>query len=181
MTTIATSTSIVTSAMSWTMTPRMTSRITRHPARAARSGRTETGTMTVELVLLIPLLFAFLAFIVGLGRTADARGRLTGAARDATRAASLSSSAAAAEAGARDTALADLQGAGLECRNPQIRTDTSQFRPGGQVSVTIRCALDLSALVVSGLPGYTTLTADATAPLDTYNGTYNGTSDGGTP
>jgi Flp pilus assembly protein TadG len=142
--------------------------------------------MTVELVLLTPVVLALLAFVVGLGRAADARGRLTGAVRDASRAASLTPTAAGADAAARDTALADLQGAGLECRDPQVATDTSSFHPGGQVQVTIRCDLDLSTLVVSGLPGHTTLTAHATAPLDTYNGIDTGidtgtVSDGGTP
>lgn len=129
----------------------------------------ERGTMTVELVLFVPVLFALLAFLVGLGRAADARGRLTGAVRDAARAASLAPTPTAAAQAAQDTALANLSGAGLECRDPQVSTDTASFTPGGTVRVTIRCGLDLSALVVSGLPGSTTLTADATAPLDTYS------------
>lgn len=128
----------------------------------------EAGTSTVELVLLAPVLFAVLAFVVGLGRSADAQGRLTGAVRDAARAASLTTTPAAADTAATSTALADLQGAGLECRDPHVTTDTRSFRPGGQVQVTIDCALDLSTLIVSGLPGHTTLTAHATAPLDTY-------------
>lgn len=125
--------------------------------------------MTVELVLLTPLLFALLAFLVGLGRAADARGRLTGAVRDAARAASLAPTPDAATTAAHTTALADLQGAGLECRDPQVSTDTARFTPGGQVTVTIRCTLDLARLVVSGLPGRSTLTAASTAPLDTYS------------
>jgi Flp pilus assembly protein TadG len=129
----------------------------------------ERGTATVELVVLAPVLFALLAFIVGLGRAADARGRLVGAVRDAARAASLALTPAAAEQGASSTALADLHGAGLECRAPQVTTDTSRFHPGGQVQVTVRCTLDLSTLVISGLPGHTGLTAHATAPLDTYS------------
>ena len=143
-------------------------------ARVAREG----GAMTVELVLLTPLLFALLAFLVGLGRATDARGRLTGAVRDAARAASLAPTRQAANDAARRTALADLTGAGLECRRPQVRTDTRAFRPGGQVAVTIRCTLDLGALVLSGLPGHSTLTADATVPLDTYSSTFTSTADG---
>lgn len=127
--------------------------------------------MTVELVLLVPLLFALLAFVVGLGRAADARGRLTGAARDAARAASLTTTQEAAVTAAADAARADLAQAGLECRDPQISTDTTAFHPGGQVVVAIRCTLDLSELVISGLPGRSTLTSRATVPLDTYNGT----------
>ena len=133
----------------------------------------EVGTMTVELVLLVPLLFALLAFVVGLGRAADARVRLTGAARDAARAASLTSTPEAAVTAAAAAARADLRQAGLECRDPQISTDTTAFHPGGQVVVAIRCTLDLSALVVSGLPGRSTLTSRATVPLDTYNGTIH--------
>lgn len=128
----------------------------------------DAGTMTVELVILTPVVVALLCLLVGLGRAADARGRLTGAVRDAARAASLAPNAAAAQIQARDTALADLQGADLECRDPQISTDTTGWRAGGQVTVQIRCALDLSQLTVSGLPGRRTLNADATVPLDTY-------------
>lgn len=136
------------------------------PTARARSG--DRGTSTVELVVLTPVLLAMLCLLVGLGRTADARGRLTGAVRDAARAASFAPSAAAAQIAAEDTALADLQGAGLECVDPQVSTDTSDWRPGGQVRVQIRCTLDLSALVVSGLPGRAALTTAATVPLDTY-------------
>lgn len=147
--------------------------------RQLRRRRDDRGTMTVELVLLTPLIFALLAFLVGLGRAADARGRLTGAVRDAARAASLATSAAAAAQAARDTALANLAGAGLECRQPQVSTDTRQFVPGGQVSVTIGCTLDLSQLLVSGLPGRTGLTATATVPLERFSGRITPT--GGTP
>jgi Flp pilus assembly protein TadG len=143
----------------------------------SRSAR-DAGTLTVELVLLTPVVFALLALVVGLGRSADAHGRLIGAARDATRAASLSHTPAAAQTAARDTALADLRGAGLECVAPQVSTDVSHFRPGGDVTVTLRCTLDLSALVVSGLPGRTTLTARATAPLDSYSSLNTGAGDG---
>ena len=131
----------------------------------------ERGTATVELVILAPVVFALLAFIVGLGRSADARGRLTGAARDAARAASLTTTSDAAKVAAHATALADLEGAGLECKSPRITADTSRFQPGGEVRVTIRCTLDLSSLVVSGLPGSSTLTAQATVPLDSYSPT----------
>jgi Flp pilus assembly protein TadG len=161
--------------------------MSRHADPAARrphgrgTGRwpDERGSMTVELVLLTPLLFALLAFLVGLGRAADARGRLVGAVRDAARAASLTTNPTAAAQTAQDTALANLTGADLECRQPQVSTDTRRFTAGGQVSVTVRCTLDLSALVVSGLPGRTSLVATATAPLDRYSSRI--TSPGGTP
>jgi hypothetical protein len=76
--------------------------------------------------------------------------------------------------------VADLQGAGLECQRPQINTDTAGWRPGGQVRVQIRCTLDLSALVISGLPGHRVLTADATVPLATYTTYATSTPSGAT-
>ncbi|MCW2599468.1 MAG: TadE family protein [Frankiales bacterium] len=119
-------------------------------------------------MILTPVMLVVLCLIVGLGRAADARGRLVGAVRDAARAASLAPTPAAADQLARTTALADLEGAGLECTHPTITTDTSAWRPGGRLHVTIGCTLDLSALVISGLPGHRTLSADATVPLATY-------------
>ena len=156
-----------------TATTTATTAMSRQRRRSRRLPRrtSQAGTMTVELVLIVPLVFALMAFVVGLGRSADARGRLTGAARDAARAASLTATPDAATAAATTTARADLTGAGLECRDPQVSTDTAAFRPGGKVTVTIRCTLDLSALYVSGLPGRSTLTSTATVPLDTYSGT----------
>lgn len=146
-----------------------------HPGRRVAGLGGQAGTGTIELVIVTPVILMMLCLIVGLGRAADARGRLTGAVRDAARAASLAATPAAAAQAARDTALADLIGAGLECRQPQVNTDTSAWRPGGQVRVQVRCALDLSALVVSGLPGHRTLTADATVPLDRYTSYQGGT------
>ena len=157
------------------MTPNRPER-TPTPAPACRDTACgDRGSLTVELIILTPVLLALLAFVVGLGRAADARGRLTGAVRDAARAASLAATPAAATSAAEDTALADLAGAGLACRNPQVSTDTSKFTPGGTVRVTVRCGLDLADLMVSGLPGRTTLTADALAPLDTYSQLNRGT------
>lgn len=129
----------------------------------------QTGAVTLELLLLTPLLLAMLSFVVGLGRAADARGQLTGAVRDAARAASLAGGPQAAEAAAQQTAAADLTGAGLACQQLTVRTDTSQLRPGGQVTVRLSCQLNLADLMVSGLPGQRALTATATVPLARFS------------
>lgn len=129
------------------------------------AGREERGTAAVELVLLTPLLLAVLCFVVGLGRCADARGQLTGAVRDAARAASLTRTPTAAVAAAQQTAAADLTQAGLSCRGLRTSVDTTAMRPGGMLIVHLWCTVDLSALVVSGLPGQATLRATAAVPL----------------
>jgi Flp pilus assembly protein TadG len=130
----------------------------------------DRGSVTVELVVLAPVVLALLLFTVGLGRIEDAQGQVDGAARDAARAASMASDAATAGNDARRAAAADMAGTSLDCRNLTVDVDTSGFRAGGDVVVRVACTADLSDLAVSGLPGSKTLTAASAAPIETYRG-----------
>jgi Flp pilus assembly protein TadG len=138
---------------------------------AGPAGRTQVGdrgSVTVELVLLAPVLLALLGLIVGLGRIADAGGLVSGAARDGARAASLAGTPAAAAAAARTAAAADLIDAGLACPDSDVATATATFAPGGLVRVTVRCTVRLSDLAVPGFPGARTLRATSAAPIERY-------------
>lgn len=137
-----------------------------HPRPRRRDG----GSVAVEMVLLAPLMFAFFALIIGLGRLEEAHGELVGAASDAARAASDARTAAGALTAATSTARADLTGGGLACRHTSVQVDTSAFAPGGIVTVTVSCTAELGEVTVSGLPGAKTLRAAASAPLDLYRG-----------
>ena len=55
-----------------------------------------------------------------------------------------------------------------------LRTDTSEFEPGGSVAVSVTCQVSLADLDLLGLPGSTTRTATARAPIDLYRGTGDG-------
>jgi len=132
--------------------------------------RSDGGSITVEMVLLAPVVFAFFCFVIGVGRLDEAHGQVVGAARDAARAASNARTPAEAVAAANSTAHADLTSTGLTCRQVDVHVATSQFTPGGIVQVTVSCTTDLSDVTVSGLPGAKTLSASATAPLDTFRG-----------
>jgi Flp pilus assembly protein TadG len=136
-----------------------------------RSRHDADGSVTVELVLLTPVFLALLMFVIGVGRLADANGQLAGAARDAARAASQSSSPAAAVTAAQQTAAADITGAGITCGHLDVRTDTSTFTPGGVVRVNVSCVTTLADVALAGFPGHKTLTAAAAAPLDRYAST----------
>lgn len=134
------------------------------------TARGSGGSVSVELVLLTPVFLAVLALIVGAGRLDDAHGQLVGAARDAARAASQATSPGAATAAATATANGDL--AGTACRTATVRTDTARFAAGGTVSVHITCAVALADVAPGGLfPGHKSMTATATAPIDTYRQT----------
>jgi len=130
----------------------------------------DRGSITVEMVLLAPVFFAFFCLVIGLGRLDEAHGQLVGAARDAARAASDARSATEAVAAATSAAHTDLSSAGLSCHRVAVHVDTTNVTPGGLVTVTVACTTDLADVTVSGLPGSKTLTAAATAPLDLYRG-----------
>jgi Flp pilus assembly protein TadG len=142
----------------------------RHATADESRRRGDRGSITVEMVLLAPLCFVFFCFVIGLGRLDEAHGKLVGAARDAARAASDTRSPTDAVTTAANTARANLASSGMSCRDVAVHVDTSQFKPGGVVNVAVTCTTDLSDVTVSGLPGAKTLTAVASAPLDTYRG-----------
>ncbi len=111
--------------------------------------------MTVEFVLLAPLLFVLMLFLVLAGRVVEAHDQVDGAARDAARAASLARSAAGAQAAADQAVSADVNG---WCSAPGL----AGYAPGSQaVAVTLQCTLNLTFIKVP-VTGY------AVAPLDQF-------------
>jgi Flp pilus assembly protein TadG len=141
--------------------------------RRRQPGR-EDGSATAELVLVTPLLILFVLFIVGLGRLAHARAMVNDAAAQAARAATLQYlDPAQAAAAAQQTAAAALASAGLACASQSTSVDTGSDHPGGTITVTLTCHVDLSREIAAGFPGSQTLTATFTSPVDTYVPTLN--------
>jgi len=124
--------------------------------------------MALEMALLTPLLVAFMMLMVGLGRIVEAQSQVDGAARDAARAASIGRTRAGADAEARTAAEATMSGQRHGCQGgPRTAVDFSQWRRGGQVSVSVKCDIDLGGLSLIGLAPAKTMTGTATAPIDT--------------
>ncbi|MGW8375399.1 TadE/TadG family type IV pilus assembly protein [Streptomyces sp. ODS28] len=130
----------------------------------------ERGSVTVELILLAPLLVLMLWFLVYCGRLSEARLRVEDAAHQAARAASQQRSNAAAASGARTTAAAALRDAGLTCRTLSVTTDGT-IQPGTTVGIHLTCAVGLHDLAALQVPGSMNLTAHFTSPVDAYRGT----------
>lgn len=131
----------------------------------------ERGSVTAELVLLTPLLILVLVFVVALGRLASARLQVDSAAGQAARAASLARDPTTATQLATTTASQTLTGQHHTCAQLTVDVDTTAFRPGGWVAVTVSCAVDLSDLSGLRLPSVETVTSRFVEPLDTYRGT----------
>lgn len=136
--------------------------------RSTRSTSDQRGSAALELCLLSPALLALLLLIVAFGRVADAKATVEAAARDAARAASIRNSPDAARRDATEVTTAALASAGLGCRTSSVLLDTSQLRPGGVVTATVSCTVDLSDLVEIGAPGARTIAATARSPVDRY-------------
>jgi len=139
--------------------------------RATVRRRDDQGTAIVELVLLIPVLMLFLFMMVAFGRFGQARADVDGAARDGARAASIAPNSSTAVSQAEDTAAATLHDRHVTCAQLQVDTDTSAFRPGGQVTVTVSCSVKLNDLAGLGVGGSRTFRAQFAEPIDRYRAT----------
>ena len=122
--------------------------------------------MALELAILAPVVIVMLLTVAALGRVTHGRATVDQAAAAAARAASLTSSPARARAGAASAATETLAGAGLSCVRMRVDVDVHAFRPGGQVSVTVTCTVDLSTFALAGVPGSVTLQASSTSPVE---------------
>ncbi|GAB6901758.1 TadE/TadG family type IV pilus assembly protein [Kineosporia succinea] len=126
--------------------------------------------MSVEVVIVTPLLVAFLLLVVAFGRYVAVRGEVEAASRDAVRAASLERDAAAAQGAATRTANASLGGR-WTCSAVGLK---GQFVAGGVIETELSCQVPVSDLGLLGLPGTVTVRASSSSPLDVYRRTGNG-------
>lgn len=140
--------------------------------RWGRWWRADRGSAATELTLLTLLLVMLLVLIAVVAhRVVDARLRLDSTAHQAARAASIERTTARAEQAATMLATTALNSAGPSCVDVEVRTDTSGFRPGGAVTVTVTCTVDLTGGFLLAVPGRTQVTATATEPVDVYRST----------
>lgn len=129
--------------------------------------RLDRGTMSIEMIVLVPVLLLIVMIAVAGGRLVSAEGMVAAAARDAARAASMERSAGAARVAANES-LAAADTAEADCATT---INSADFGRGGAVSVTVSCQVGLADLGLVLLPGSTTVSAQSTAPVDTWRGT----------
>ena len=126
----------------------------------------DRGSVAAEATVVAPvLLLLFVVAAVVVYRTVSTRLQLSEAAHEAARAASLATTSTAAINAAQATAAAELDG-GL-CTSTNVTVDVSDFRPGGLVTVSITCRVDL-ADAPSGVPDTATMTASSSSPVDRW-------------
>lgn len=130
--------------------------------------RDERGSMSIEMVILAPVLVACILAIAAGARYVDARGQTSSAAFAAARAASLTSDQEAAVAAGRQAATRSLADRGQACARLWVTIDAGEFHPGGSLRATVTCVADLSDLTGFGLPGTKSFTSTAVVPIEEH-------------
>ena len=128
----------------------------------------ERGSLTVELVVLTPVLLIMALAMVAFGRVTETRQQVVEAVRAGAEAASIAPDAASAQAASTAAVTGGNGSLSRSCGDPQVITDTGQFHPGGSVTVTVVCHVPLADVAIPGMPGSTVVTASSTAPIDPY-------------
>jgi Flp pilus assembly protein TadG len=136
-------------------------------------GAGDRGLVTTELVLVTPLLIAFLFLLLAAGRLVDAKSDVVSAANDAARVASLQVSEAAARTQAQAAAEDTLAGEGLDCQggvDVDIQVIGPAFDRGNVVQANVSCDVKTSdlGLLTSVLGSVVTVSDHAREPIDTY-------------
>ena len=123
--------------------------------------------MTVELVVLTPVIVVFILVALAFGRYALAKEQLVGGARAAADAVAIADSALQAQQAGSAAAMPVLQ-SDHTCRNPTVSVDSLAFAPGVQVRVSVSCQMALSDLLIPGFPGSVSVQAVQVATIDPY-------------
>ncbi|KUJ38360.1 hypothetical protein ADL25_24350 [Streptomyces sp. NRRL F-5122] len=134
--------------------------------------RSDEGSAAIEAAIILPALIMFLCMAIAGGRIVTSGAKIDSAAEDAAREASIHRTAAAAQSAARSAAADSLSDQGITCASANVDIDTGGLSvPVGQVgtvTVTVTCTVNLSDLLLPGVPGAKTLTSTATSVVDQY-------------
>ena len=134
----------------------------------AVSKRSEEGSMAAEAVILLPLVFLVMLFVVAFGRVEQARLQVANAARGAVEAAVLWPGANQATSAGEATGAYLLHSSNVTCENYSVDVYTGNYVAGGSVGVGVTCTAKLSDIAFPGLPGSLTISQEASAPIELY-------------
>ncbi|WP_125777984.1 TadE/TadG family type IV pilus assembly protein [Antribacter gilvus] len=131
----------------------------------------ESGSATIEAVIIVPVLGLMIMLIVFGGRVAIAHQSVQTAAFQAARTASLARDPIQAHDDSVTSAQASLADQDIRCTATDVTVDTTGLTtPVGtpsSVSATVTCHLDVSDLGLP-IPGSRTITATMTSAVDQH-------------
>lgn len=132
--------------------------------------RRDRGSVAVETAVIAPALVVLVLLVVYAGRISHLDASVQRAASEASRAATLAGTPEGADQAATDAARANLERTSTPCADLTIEVDTTDFRPGGSVTATIRCGASMTDVALLGVPGTRTFIASSTEVIDRFRG-----------
>ena len=136
-----------------------------HPSR-----RRETGSMAVEMAIIIPSLLLIFGLIYAYGRAAQVNGTLEAGTRDAARSATIARSYDEAQDRAERVVRIAVKQLPQSCQSTVRVRVSRNFAPGEPITVDAECSYRLSDLGLPGAPGDITAKSSFTSMLDPYRG-----------
>ena len=130
----------------------------------------ERGSIAVEVAVIAPAFIYLLLLGVFAGKVPEAEGNVERAASAAARAASLRQYPSDAMTDAETAAEENLAQAGVPCMTLTTSVDTSDFRAGGTVTVTVTCEASMADVTLLGVPGTRVFSAQVVEVVDNYRG-----------
>ncbi len=134
--------------------------------------RDDRGALSLEAVILFPVLILVLLLVIAFGRIGSAGNAVDTAARNAARAASLERTGGVASSAGSQMARSVLDQQGLQCTSTSISVSTggfsAQIGEPASTTATVTCVVRLSDIGLPGLPGSKTLTSSFTSSIDSY-------------
>ncbi|MFB8247383.1 TadE family protein [Streptomyces sp. NPDC055952] len=144
----------------------------RYTDRWACRLRGDEGSAAIEAAIVVPALIMFICMAIAGGRVVTSGAKIDAAAEDAAREASIHRTAGAAQGAAQAAAAESLNDQGIKCASTSVNINTGGLNvPVGQVAMvtaTVTCTVNLSDLLLPGVPGAKTLTSTATSVVDQY-------------
>ncbi len=134
------------------------------------AGRADAGAISLELVIIAPLLLGIVVLMLAYGRQAQVSGLVESAARDGARTATQARTYDEALSQVDEVVADTLSGGPASCSGSARVSLGSRaaFIPGAQVTVVVSCPLDFAEV---GLPLPTRrLARSFTSTLDPYRG-----------
>jgi Flp pilus assembly protein TadG len=126
----------------------------------------DRGSVTVEMVILTPVLITLVLFVVFLGRAGGATEQVRHAADAGARAASIVSRPSMGNV-AHLVATADLAANGVNCGSTTVSVSISNAPRVSSVTVTVSCSVNSQGTALLGA-GQRTLTASSTEVIDRF-------------
>lgn len=130
----------------------------------------ERGSIAVEVAVIAPAFIFLMLLVVFAGKVSEAEGNVERAASAAARAASLRQHPSDATTDAETAAEENLAQAGVPCTTLTTAVDTSDFRAGGTVTVTVTCEASMADVTLLGVPGTRIFRAQVVEVIDNYRG-----------